>query len=434
MEKKDILKDLESRGLLYQTTDIAALKKRLGAGPISLYIGFDPTAESLHIGNLLPILVLKRFQMADHKPIAVAGGGTGLIGDPSGKSAERALNPEDIVSKWTEKIKCQLEKFLDFSPKISNPAQIVDNYKWLSRIKLIDFLRDTGKHFSLSEMLSKESVKSRLKTGISYTEFSYMILQSYDFLELFRNYKCEMQAGGSDQWGNIVAGIDLIRKITGGQAYGLTVPLVEKSDGSKFGKTEFGTIWLDAEKTTPYQFYQFWINADDRDVIKFINYFTFLSDEEISDLQEKIKKEPEKREAQYTLAREVTSLVHGKEGMTKAEKISRYFFGGKIKDLSEEELEEAIKIFPKEKIGLIRAGRPSSEKNSEIGLIGFLLIRKICSSARQAREDIKNGAISINDEICTDTKKIIKSPDKLFGKYIVIRKGKKNFYPIEWEV
>lgn len=422
MGKKDILKDLESRGLLYQTTDINALDKRLKAGPIALYIGFDPTAESLHIGNLLPILVLKRFQLAGHNPIAVAGGGTGLIGDPSGKSQERALNPKKTVDEWTERIKGQFKRFLDFDSK-TNPARIVNNYDWLSKIELIDFLRDIGKHFSLGDMLSKESVKSRLETGISYTEFSYMILQSYDFLELFRNYKCEMQAGGSDQWGNIVAGIDLIRKITGEQAYGLTVPLVEKSDGSKFGKTEFGTIWLDAKKTTPYQFYQFWINADDRDVIKFINYFTFLSDEEISDLQEKTKKEPEKREAQYVLAREVASLVHGKEKMMEAEKISQALFYGNIKDLSEKEIEEGFKNFP--------SGDFRFSEN-EIGLVEFLVSNGVSKSVRQTKEDIKNGAISINGEIYTDIKKIIKSSDKLFGKYIIFRKGKKNYFLVRW--
>lgn len=420
----DILKSLEKRGLLYQMTDLSALEKRLKTGPITLYIGFDPTADSLHVGNLLPILCLKRFQMAGHLPIAVAGGGTGLIGDPSGRGLERTLNPEAIVDDWTEKIKCQLEKFLDFKSQ-TNPARIVNNYDWLSNIKVIEFLRDIGKHFSIANMLSKESVKSRLDAGISYTEFSYMILQAYDFLRLYQDYNCEMQAGGSDQWGNITAGIDLIKKIAGGTAFGLTFPLVTKSDETKFGKTETGTIWLDPKKTTPYQFYQFWINTDDRDVVKFINYFTFLSEDEISDLEEKTKKEPEKREAQRALSREVTALVHGHETMLKAEKISQALFYGNLKDLSEEEMEEGFKDVP--------SGSFLSQKNKkEIELIKLLLSYKISTSMRQAKEDIKNGAISVNGEICADVDKIISVSERLWGKYIILRKGKKNYFLIKW--
>ena len=421
MSETDILKDLENRGLLYQVTDIKALEKRLKAGPITLYIGFDPTAESLHVGNLLPILCLKRFQIAGHNPIAVAGGGTGLIGDPSGKSSERMLNPKKTVDEWTEKIKKQLAQFLDFNSK-KNPARIVNNYDWLSKLKTIEFLRDIGKHFSITNMISKESVKSRLDTGISYTEFSYMILQAYDFLELYKNYNCEMQAGGSDQWGNITIGIDLIKKITGGIAFGLTFPLVTKSDETKFGKTESGTIWLDPKKTTPYQFYQFWINTDDRDVIKFINYFTFLSKNEISSLEEKIKKEPEKREPQRILAREVTTLVHGREAMLKAEKISQALFYGNLEDLSEKELEEGFKDVPSTII----------KKKKEIKLAEILLTAKISVSKRQAREDIKNGAISINGKICTDFNKVINFSERLWNKYIILRKGKKNYFLIKW--
>ncbi len=431
----DILKDLEKRGLLYQATDRGALEKRLKAGPITLYIGFDPTADSLHIGNLLPILCLRRFQMAGHNPIAVAGGGTGLIGDPSGRSLERMLNPETVVYKWTEKIKHQLERFLDFKSRI-NPARIVNNYDWLSNIKVIEFLRDTGKYFSIGNMLSKESVKSRLEDGISYTEFSYIILQAYDFLRLYQGYNCEMQAGGSDQWGNITAGIDLIKKVAGGQAYGLTFPLITKSDETKFGKTETGTIWLDPKKTTPYQFYQFWINTDDRDVMNFINYFTFLSEDEISDLEGKTKKSPEEREAQKILAKEITLLVHGEKEILKAEKISQALFYGKIKDLSEDEIKESFKdiligfdptqvIFPERNVSL--------KDKKEIGLVAFLSILGVSSSIRQAKEDIKNGAISINGEICADVNKIISASEKLFEKYTIIRKGKKNYFPVKWE-
>jgi len=418
----DIIKDLEKRGLLYQTTDSKALEKRLKAGPITLYIGFDPTADSLHIGNLLPILCLRRFQMAGHNPIAVAGGGTGLIGDPSGRSLERMLNPEEIVREWTEKIKYQLERFLDFKSK-TNPARIVNNYDWLSNIQVIEFLRDVGKHFSLGNMLSKESVKSRLNEGISYTEFSYMILQAYDFLRLYQDYKCEMQAGGSDQWGNIIAGTDLIKKVAGGQAYGLTFPLVTKSDETKFGKTETGTIWLDSQKTTPYQFYQFWINTDDRDVVKFINFFTFLSEDEISDLEEKTKKAPEKREAQKILAKEITSLVHGEQIMLKAEKISQALFYGNLKDLSEEEIKEGFKDVPSTAI----------QNKKEIGIIELILTAGVSPSKRQAKEDIRNGAISVNGEICNNPDKIISVTERLWGKYIITRKGKRNYFLAEWK-
>jgi tyrosyl-tRNA synthetase len=359
--------------------------------------------------------------MAGHNPIAVAGGGTGLIGDPSGKSSERMLNPKKTVDEWTEKIKKQLAQFLDFDSK-KNPARIVNNYDWLSKLKTIEFLRDIGKHFSIGSMLSKESVKARLDAGISYTEFSYMILQAYDFLELYKNYNCEMQAGGSDQWGNITAGIDLIKKITGGTAFGLTFPLVTKADETKFGKTESGTIWLDSKKTTPYQFYQFWINTDDRDVVKFINYFTFLSENEISALEEKTEREPEKREAQRVLAREVTKLVHGRETMLKAEKISQALFYGNLKDLSEKEIEEGFKDVPSTII----------EKKKEIGFMELILTAKVSASKRQAREDIKNGAISVNGEVCTDISKVMRASERLWNKYIILRKGKKNYFLIKW--
>ena len=359
--------------------------------------------------------------MAGHNPIAVAGGGTGLIGDPGGRNSERGLNPKKTVDEWTEKIKKQLERFLDFKSK-TNPARIVNNYDWLSDIKVIEFLRDIGKYFSIGNMLSKESVKSRLDAGISYTEFSYMILQAYDFLNLYQNFNCEMQAGGSDQWGNITAGIDLIKKITGGQAYGLTSPLVMKSDETKFGKTETGTIWLDPEKTTPYQFYQFWINADDSDVIKFMKYFTFLSKDEIICLEGKTKQAPEKREAQRVLAEEVTSLVHGEKEMLKAEKISQALFYGNLKDLSEKEIEEGFKDVPSKII----------QNKDEIELAEIVLSAGASPSRRQAKEDIKNGAISVNGENFTDTDKKIFASERLFGKYIIIRKGKKNYFLVKW--
>lgn len=427
-EKFNILNNLEEKGLLYQITGKEALNKRLKTGPITLYAGFDPTADSLHIGNLLPILCLKRFQIAGHKPIALVGGGTGLIGDPSGRNLERTLNSIETVNEWTEKIKNQLECFLDFESK-TNPALIVNNYDWLSNIRVVDFLRDIGKHFSISNMLSKESIKSRLNTGISYTEFSYMVLQAYDFLNLYQRFNCELQIGGSDQWGNITAGADLIRRVLNKQAFGLTVPLITKADKTKFGKTETGTIWLNAKKTTPYQFYQFWINTDDNDAIKFIEYFTFLNKDEIIDLEKKTKRAPEKREAQCVLAREVTSLVHGVKEAKQAEKISQEFFYGDIKKLSKEEIEEGLEEIPLN----FSENNLSLKGKKEISLIEFLLAVKASRSIRQAKEDIKKRAISINGEICTDIGKVIQSSDKLFGKYIIIRRGKKNYFPVEWE-
>mgnify|MGYP000930764944 CR=1 FL=1 len=405
----DILQDLEFREMLYQITDYAELRERLNSGPVSLYIGFDPTADSLHVGSLLPILGLRRFQLAGHKPIALVGGGTGLIGDPSGKSSERGLNPEEVIDEWTVKIRAQLERFLDFHAP-QNPARIANNYDWLGKQQVITFLRDTGKYFSIGYMLSKDAVKSRLSTGISYTEFSYMILQSYDFLRLREDYDCELQAGGSDQWGNITAGIDLIRRVSNKKAYGLTFPLVTKNDGTKFGKTESGTIWLDPAKTTPYRFFQFWINTDDRDVIKFIKY-----------LEKEVGDNPGKREAQRVLAREVTALVHGKEALSRAEKISQALFYGNVKDLAEDEIEEGLMDVPSVAI-----------EEKEIGIVDLLLTAGISPSKRQAREDIKNRAIYVNDQCSTDINRTLGFTDRLREKYTIIRRGKKNYFLVKW--
>ncbi|MEW5920598.1 MAG: tyrosine--tRNA ligase [Bacillota bacterium] len=416
-----ILDDLRFRDLLYQVTEEDELAKRLQAGPIVLYIGFDPTADSLHVGSLLPILGLRRFQMAGHRPIALVGGGTGLIGDPSGKTAERALNPVEVIDAWTQKIRMQLERFLDFDTKV-NPAQMANNYQWLGNVGLINFLRDIGKHFSINYMLAKDAVKSRLEAGISFTEFSYMILQSYDFLQLNEHYNCELQAGGSDQWGNIVSGIDLIRRVSSNKAYGLTFPLVTKADGTKFGKTEAGTIWLDADKTTPYQFYQFWINTDDVDVIKYIKYFTFLSQEEIVALEEEVVNNPEKRTAQRILAKEVTTLVHGGEAQLKAEKISHALFYGSIKELAEDEMEQALKDVPSAEV----------QGKGELDILELLLLCGASSSRRQAREDIRSGAIYINDQCVDDVQKVLLPADRLFEKYLVVRRGKKKYFLIKW--
>ena len=418
----DILDDLKFRGLINQASNLEGLRKEMNKGKISLYCGFDPTADSLHIGHLVPILTLKRFRNAGHQPIALVGGGTGLIGDPGGKKEERTLNPDEVVKKWSNALKTQLEQFLDFKSK-NNPALMVNNYDWLGQIKAIDFLRDIGKYFTISYMLAKESVKARLESGISFTEFNYMVLQAYDFLNLFEKYNCKLQIGGSDQWGNITAGIDLIKKKAGEEVYGLTVPLASKADGTKFGKTETGTIWLDAKKTTPYQFYQFWINADDKDVIQYLKYFTFLSKEEIENLEKKVQKNPEERGSQKVLANKVTSLVHGEKIAEFAEKISQKLFYNDIKDFSEKELQMVF-----ENIEII-----SFQNMKEINLIDLLIDAKVCSSKRQAREDVQNGIIFINGNSYKDIKQIIKKSDCFYNKYLVIKRGKKNYYFALWE-
>ena len=418
----DIFKELQGRGLIYQPTDEKALRKRLEKGPIALYCGFDPTADSLHIGHLLPLLVLRRFQLAGHKSIALVGGGTGLIGDPSGKAAERTLNPQEVVEQWAQKIKNQLGRFLDFEAQ-ENPAILANNYDWLGSLQVIEFLRDIGKNFPLGAMLAKDAVESRMTKGISFTEFSYMILQSYDYLKLNEMYGCEMQIGGSDQWGNITAGIDLIRRTASHQekeTYGLTLPLVTKSDGTKFGKTESGAVWLDPEKMSPYKFYQFWLNTDDQDVVKFLKYFTFLSMEEIEELARGVENEPEKRSAQRALAIDMTRLVHGQEALDRAEKISKALFGGGLENLTSTEVEEGFSDVPS-----------TTVEDPETSLVDLLVQVGAVSSKRQAREAIENGAIYINDIRHTKVETTVSQLECLDGKYLVTRRGKKNYYLIK---
>ncbi|USK32939.1 tyrosine--tRNA ligase [Bacillus sp. F19] len=419
----ELLNDLQFRGLINQMTDEEGLRKLLEEESVKLYSGFDPTADSLHIGHLLPILTLRRFQQAGHRPIALVGGATGLIGDPSGKKAERTLNTSDIVQEWTNKIKDQLSRFLDFDPLSENPATLANNFDWIGSMDLITFLRDVGKNFGINYMLAKDTVSSRIESGISYTEFSYMILQSYDFLNLYRSAGCKLQIGGSDQWGNITAGLELIRKSEGNsKAFGLTVPLVTKSDGTKFGKTEGGAIWLDKEKTTPYEFYQFWINTDDRDVIKYIKFFTFLSHEEITALEQELTNAPEKRAAQKALAEDMTKLVHGEESLEQAIKISQAFFSGNIKELTGEEIEQGFKDVP-----------AFTAEEAEIGLIDLLVNAKISPSKRQAREDVSNGAVYINGERIQETDKVLGADDRIDGKFTVIRRGKKKYTLIQYK-
>lgn len=415
------VEELESRELLYQITDRDGLVERMQAGPLTLYVGFDPTADSLHIGNLLQILLLRRFQLAGHHPIAVVGGGTGLVGDPSGKSGERKLNTLEVVEAYTEKVRRQLEQFLDFSSPV-NPARVVNNYEWLTKLELIPFLRDIGKYFPIGAMLAKDSVKSRLEVGISFTEFSYMILQAYDFLELNRRYDCQLQAGGSDQWGNITAGVDLIRRHNGGAAFGITQPLITQSDGKKLGKTEQGTVWLDSSLTTAYQFYQYWINIPDDDVIRFLKYFTFLDQEEIAELEQSVADQPWQRVAQRRLAHEVTSLVHGHAATESAEKISHALFYGEVTDLSPEELEQGLFDVPSYEL---RGAEP-------VSLVGLLVDASICPSKRRAREDIANGAITVNDARQQDIEVQLLPSDRIAGRYIVIRRGKNKYHLVRW--
>ncbi|WP_028400783.1 tyrosine--tRNA ligase [Ectobacillus panaciterrae] len=417
----DILQDLEFRGLINQQTDAEGLRELLSKETVKLYCGFDPTADSLHIGHMLPILILRRFQQAGHQPIALVGGGTGLIGDPSGKKAERQLNEKETVAMFSQRIKEQLSSFLDFE-KEENPAIIANNYDWIGSLDVITFLRDIGKNFGLNYMLAKDSVASRLESGISFTEFSYMILQSYDFLNLYQTYGCKLQVGGSDQWGNITAGMELIRKSEeDAKAFGLTVPLVTKADGTKFGKTEGGAIWLDPEKTTPYEFYQFWINTDDRDVLKYLKFFTFLSHEEITELEKQTLEAPEKRAAQKALAEEMTKLVHGAEALEQAIKISQALFSGSVAELTAAEIKQGFKDVPS-----------YEHQGEDIALIDLLVNSKISPSKRQAREDIANGAVYVNGERTQELDRVLTGEDRIEGQFTIIRRGKKKYFLIKY--
>jgi tyrosyl-tRNA synthetase len=424
-EKMHILEDLERRGLINQVTDKEGLEKHLTENKVTLYCGFDPTADSLHIGHLVPLMMLKRFQKAGHKPIALVGGGTGMIGDPSGRSTERSLNTEDVVKGYSDALRAQITKILEVD-KDENPVVVRNNYEWLGSMTVIDFLRDAGKHFGVNYMLAKESVSARIEQGISFTEFSYMILQSLDFQKLYTQENCTLQIGGSDQWGNITAGMELIRRARENEeddvkVFGLTVPLITKADGTKFGKSAGNAVWLDAEKTSPYEFYQFWINTDDRDVMKFLRYFTFLSEEELTELEQEVSNHPEKRVAQTRLAEEVTRMVHSQEAVEQAQKISASLFSGDIKSLSASEIEQGFKDVP-----------TFEAAKEDIGLVDLLVNATISSSKRQAREDITNGAIYINGERQQDLEYVVTESDRIEGKFTVIRRGKKKYYMVQY--
>ena len=418
----NILEELAWRGIIYQQTDEEGLKELLSKEKITLYCGVDPTADSLHIGHLLPYLTLRRFQIAGHRPIILVGGATGMIGDPSGKREERKLQSIETVKKNADAIKKQLEKIFEFDGE--NGAIMVNNYDWTSSMNVITFLRDYGKHIGVNYMLAKDTIASRLETGISYTEFSYTLLQAMDFYHLYKNYNCRMQIGGSDQWGNITTGLELIRKMEpeGTKVFGLTIPLVTKADGTKFGKTESGAVWLDPEKTTPYEFYQFWINTADADVIKYLKYFTFLSKEEIEELEVSVKEEPHLRKAQKALAEEMTRMIHGEEALEQAIKISEALFSGNVKELTASEIEQGFKDVPSYEY----------TDGGEIGIIDLLVKAGIAPSKRQAREDVKNGAIYINGERNTDIDYVMTNADRIEGKFTVIRRGKKKYFLIKY--
>lgn len=416
----NLVDELKWRGLIYDIINEDDLRKRLEEGPITVYCGFDPTADSLHIGSLLPIVTLMRFQKAGNRVVALCGGGTGLIGDPSGKRVERKLNSADIVAEWAEKFKVQIGHFIPFDDKT---AFCENNYKWLGTMSAIEMWRDFGRHFPVNYMLAKDSVKSRLENGgCTYLEFSYMIMQSMDFYKMHNDpkLKVDMQIGGQDQWGNITAGMDLIRKIEGSETkvFGITMPLITKSDGTKFGKTESGAVWLDANKTSPYEMYQFWLNTADADVIKFLKYYTFLTKEEIDALEQDLKEHPEQRNAQRTLARILTELCHGKEAMEEAEKMGKSLFSGDIKSLTQDE----IKILFK--------GIASVEIEGEVNVLTVLIKCGAAKSMREAKEFVSNGAVLVNGDKITDPEFILKKENS-FGDTSVLRRGKKNWFVIK---
>jgi tyrosyl-tRNA synthetase len=419
----NILDELLWRGLLADCTDPVELAKRISRGPLTLYCGFDPTADSLHVGSLVPLLGLRRFQIQGHRPIALAGGATGSIGDPSGKTQERQLLTREVISANIDKVKQQLGRFLDFDTS-ANPARLLDNASWTAPISFLDFLRDIGKHFSVNQMVAKESVRARMEdreAGISYTEFSYMLLQAFDFFVLCRDCDCELQIGGSDQWGNITAGIDLTRRKLSRAVYGLTLPLITKADGTKFGKTEAGTIWLDAARTSVYKFYQYWICTDDRDVLRYLKYFTFLTPEEIAGLEAEHNQNPGARAAHKALAKAVTGLVHGPSAATEAIRASEILFGGDLAGVSESTFTELLGEVPTQdlnKAQLEGAGQP---------LVDLLVLSGLCPSKGQARKDVQGGGVYVNNCRAADLLRAVTTNDLLFGRHLLLRKGKRNY-------
>ena len=419
----NIYEELQARGLLADCTDAAELQKRLATGPTTLYCGFDPTADSLHVGNLVPLLALRRFQLAGHRPIAVAGGATGSIGDPSGKTQERQLLTPETLAANIASVKEQLLRLLDFETP-TNPARLVDNASWTAGVSFLEFLREIGKHFTVNQMVAKESVRARMEdreVGISYTEFSYMLLQAFDFYVLRRDYQCELQIGGSDQWGNITAGTDLIRKKLGTSAFGLTLPLITNADGSKFGKTVAGAVWLDARRTSVYRFYQFWVRTDDRDVVRYLNFFTFLSRAEIAALEQEHAANPGARAAHKALAREVTRLIHGEAALADAVRASEILFGGGLDGISEATFNDVAGEAPSKELArteLEGAGKP---------LLDLLVHAGLCPSKGQARKDVEGGGIYVNNIREAGAARTVTAGELLFGRHLLLRKGKRNY-------
>ena len=423
MYQSALLQDLQARGLIAQITDAAALDELLSKESVTLYCGFDPTADSLHLGHLVPVLLLRRFQQAGHKPIALVGGATGMIGDPSFKATERKLNTPDVIAGWVDKIRGQVAPFLDFEG--ANAAIMANNYDWFGAMNCLEFMRDIGKHFSVNAMIKKESVQQRLQRedqGISYTEFSYSLLQGYDFAELNRRHGCNLQIGGSDQWGNIVAGTDLTRRLNQKHVFGLTLPLVTKADGTKFGKTESGAIWLDAKKTSPYAFYQFWLNTADADVYKFLRYFTFLTVAELDAIEAADKASGQKPEAQRILAEQATELVHGKAALEAAQRISHSLFSGNLETLTESDFEK-----------LAQDGVPGvALEKSASGLIDALVAAGLAKSKSEARGFLQSGSVAVNGQKIDALDHQVVDAERRFGRFTLLRRGKKNYALISW--
>ncbi|HIH7894964.1 TPA: tyrosine--tRNA ligase [Streptococcus suis] len=412
----NIFEELKARGLVFQTTDEEALVKALTEGQVSYYTGYDPTADSLHLGHLVAILTSRRLQLAGHKPYALVGGATGLIGDPSFKDAERSLQTKDTVDGWVTKIQGQLSRFLDFENG-DNKAEMVNNYDWFSDISFIDFLRDVGKYYTVNYMMSKDSVKKRIETGISYTEFAYQIMQGYDFYELNDKHNVTLQIGGSDQWGNMTAGTELLRRKADKSGHVMTVPLITDSTGKKFGKSEGNAVWLDADKTSPYEMYQFWLNVMDDDAVRFLKIFTFLSLDEIAEIEKQFDAARHERLAQKILAREVVTLVHGEEAYNQALNITEQLFAGNIKNLSAKELKQGLSNVPNYAV----------QAEDNLNIVELLVTSGIVNSKRQAREDVQNGAINVNGERVQDLDYTLSDSDKIDGELTVIRRGKKKY-------
>ena len=416
-----IFDELKERGLVFQTTDEEALRKALAEGNVSFYSGYDPTADSLHLGHLVPILVMKHLQLAGHKPYALVGGATGLIGDPSFKDTERSLQTKDTVEGWVRSIQAQVSRFLDFENG-DNKAETVNNYDWFSDISFIDFLRDVGKYFTVNYMMSKESVKKRIETGISYTEFAYQIMQGYDFFELNRQYGVTLQIGGSDQWGNMTAGTELLRRKADKTAHVITVPLITDATGKKFGKSEGNAVWLNADKTSPYEMYQFWMNVMDADAVRFLKIFTLLPLDEIEEIGKQFEAAPHERLAQKILAREVVTLVHGEKAYKEALNITEQLFAGNIKNLSVKELKQGLR------------GVPNYQVNADdnLNIVELLVTAGVVNSKRQAREDVQNGAIYVNGDRIQDLDYTLTDADKLENELTVIRRGKKKYFVLTY--